>query len=151
MTCQSFRAAVICALLVPFPLAAQTTSPPRAQEPLPPVEAPATQPTVERQDEIAREQRYAWPVVSIFQGHTVRADERVRDLTVIMGDGVIDGRVENDVLVVLGDQTDRQGGGSDLQTADPQGRQADDRRTRCTDRGGQEDDATHARQSLVNR
>ena len=102
MTYQSFRAAMICALLVTPPLAAQTASPPQAQEPLPPVEAPATQPTVERQDEVAREQRYAWPVVSVFQGHTVRTNERVRDLTVIMGDGVIDGRVENDVLVVLG-------------------------------------------------
>jgi uncharacterized RDD family membrane protein YckC len=102
MTCQSLRAAMICALLVSAPLAAQTTSPPRTQEPPPPVEAPATQPPVERQEEPAPEQRYAWPVVSVFQGHTVRADERVRDLTVIMGDGVIEGRVDNDVLVVLG-------------------------------------------------
>jgi uncharacterized RDD family membrane protein YckC len=103
MTCQSFRAALVCALLVSAPLVAQTPSPPaQVQKPLPPVEAPATPPPVEAPDAAASEQRYAWPVVSVFQGHTVRADERVRDLTVIMGDGVIEGRVDNDVLVVLG-------------------------------------------------
>ena len=102
MTVTSLRAAALCLLLASTPLAAQTTSP-RGQKPTP-VEAPATQPPVERPDETPPERRYTWPVpvVSIFQNHTIRPDDRVSTLTVVMGDAIVEGRAEGDVLVILG-------------------------------------------------
>jgi len=42
------------------------------------------------------------PVVRIGQGHTVRAEDVVREVVVIMGSAVIEGTVERDVVVILG-------------------------------------------------
>lgn len=57
-------------------------------------------PQVERND---RDRvHWGYPVVRIGQGYTLKAGEAAREVTVIFGDAVIEGRVDRDVVVVLG-------------------------------------------------
>jgi uncharacterized RDD family membrane protein YckC len=60
------------------------------------VDIPAVQ--VERDSQI----RWGYPVVRIGQGYTLRAGDTAREVTVIFGDATIEGRVDRDVVVVLG-------------------------------------------------
>lgn len=46
--------------------------------------------------------RLSDPSLRIFQAYTLKADETTRDVVVIAGDATIEGHVEGDVLVVLG-------------------------------------------------
>ena len=46
--------------------------------------------------------RWSYPVVRIGQDFTLKAGESARELTVIFGDATIEGRVDHDVVVVLG-------------------------------------------------
>src|SRR5258706_3704729 len=46
--------------------------------------------------------RWGYPVVRIGQGYTLKAGDTAREVTVIFGDATIDGRVDRDVVVVLG-------------------------------------------------
>jgi uncharacterized RDD family membrane protein YckC len=82
-------------VLIPAPKAsAQTPTVPTAEAP----PAPASRPT-DVQDEPVRMAR---PVLRVGQDYTVRPGEAVRNLTVIFGDAVIEGRVEGDLVVVFG-------------------------------------------------
>ena len=60
------------------------------------VDAPAVQ--VERVERV----HWGYPVVRIGQGYTLKAGETAREVTVIFGDATIEGRVDRDVVVVLG-------------------------------------------------
>src|SRR5260221_7415 len=60
------------------------------------VETPAVQ--VEVGDRV----HWGYPVVRIGQGYTLKAGDAARNVTVIFGDATIEGRVDRDVVVVLG-------------------------------------------------
>jgi len=60
------------------------------------VETPAVQ--VEVGDRV----HWGYPVVRIGQGYTLKAGDAARNVTVIFGDAIIEGRVDRDVVVVLG-------------------------------------------------
>ena len=45
---------------------------------------------------------YGYPVLRILQDYTLKAGETAREVTVIFGDATIDGRVDRDVVVILG-------------------------------------------------
>ncbi|HMF60689.1 MAG TPA: hypothetical protein VK595_09970, partial [Vicinamibacterales bacterium] len=49
-----------------------------------------------------RRYRYHGPIFRFDQDYTVRAGDVVRDATSVFGDITIEGRVEGDVLVILG-------------------------------------------------
>jgi uncharacterized RDD family membrane protein YckC len=60
------------------------------------VDAPAVQ--VERDSPV----RWGYPVLRIGQDYTLKASDSAREVTVIFGDATIEGRVDRDVVVVLG-------------------------------------------------
>jgi uncharacterized RDD family membrane protein YckC len=102
MTFTSMRTALVWIMLAGASggaLAAQTGRPQPQPEPLPPLEAPSAQTPVEQPDDSWRFRR---PVLRILQDYTLRADDVVREVRVVFGDATIEGRVEGDVLVVLG-------------------------------------------------
>lgn len=68
----------------------------------PPVEAPADQTPVERESDRTRVTRFNRPVFRMMQDYTVRADDVVREIVTVFGDVTIEGRVEQDVVVVMG-------------------------------------------------
>jgi uncharacterized RDD family membrane protein YckC len=45
---------------------------------------------------------WGYPVVRIGQGYTLKAGDTAREITVILGDATIEGRVDRDVIVILG-------------------------------------------------
>ena len=57
---------------------------------------------VERQEEPEQIDRSYGPTIRIGQDYTLRANEVVRDVRTVFGDVTIDGRVDQDVVVVLG-------------------------------------------------
>ena len=95
-------AAAVLACLAPAGAAAQV--PP----PAPPVtiESPQRQPETRPDDVEQRLRLYRHrPIVRIAQNYTVPAGEIVREVQVVLGDLRIDGRVDDDVVVVLGSAT----------------------------------------------
>jgi uncharacterized RDD family membrane protein YckC len=70
-------------------------APARAQQP----EAPAA--PVERVEQVERF-RWTYPVLRIGQDYTLKAGEIAREVTVVFGDATIEGRVDRDVVVILG-------------------------------------------------
>jgi uncharacterized RDD family membrane protein YckC len=112
MTVRTLRTLLVWGLLTAVPggaLAAQSTPQPRpepapppveAPAPQPPVEAPTVQPPLESADDTGR--RLRRPVVRMMQDFTLRADEAVPYVTVVLGDAVIEGHVHGDVVVILG-------------------------------------------------
>ena len=91
--------------------AAQTARPPARPDALPPVEAPAVREPL-RQDEVERTQpvepeverrfRFNRPILRIALDYTLAAGDVVRDIRTIFGDVTVEGRVERDVVVILG-------------------------------------------------
>src|SRR6266540_318659 len=45
---------------------------------------------------------WGYPVVRIGQGYTLKAGDTAREITVVFGDATIEGRVDRDVVVILG-------------------------------------------------
>jgi uncharacterized RDD family membrane protein YckC len=81
---------------LPAGLAAQTRPPASLPEA---AEAPQSEPDADAQFE---PNRWGRPVLRIGQNYTLRAGDGVRDVVVIGGDAAIEGRVDRDVVVVLG-------------------------------------------------
>lgn len=103
MTFTRFRPLAICILLAVASGAALSAQDNRAQSrrPVtPPVEAPADRTQVEQQPD--RAPRYIRPVFRALQDYTLQRDDVVREVRVVLGDVTIEGRVEQDVLVILG-------------------------------------------------
>lgn len=103
MRTQIRTALMLCAALFALPAspAAQT----RGDSPLPPPVGPPTVSPVQPPDaDPPFEPVYVFrkPVVRIGQDYTLPSGEAVRDVTTIMGDATIEGRVEGDVVVVFG-------------------------------------------------
>lgn len=65
-----------------------------------PTPADASQP--EQPPDTERRFRFRRPIVRVGQDYTVRADDAVREIRSVFGDVTIEGRVEGEVLVVLG-------------------------------------------------
>jgi uncharacterized RDD family membrane protein YckC len=107
--------ATLVATLLVGGVAAQTTTPDpsssaqASRETTPPpssTQAPETSPTDGQQDFEQPFRRYRGrPVVRIGQDHLVRASEVVRDVVVISGSATVEGRLEGDLVVVLGSAT----------------------------------------------
>ena len=55
-------------------------------------------------EQVERVERFRWtyPVLRIGQDYTLKAGEVAREVTVIFGDATIEGRVDRDVVVILG-------------------------------------------------
>jgi uncharacterized RDD family membrane protein YckC len=77
------------------PLAAQTAPEPQTS---PPIER-ETQPEFEREE---RSSRFYRPIIRVAQDFTLAAGESVWEIQSVFGDVVIEGRVEQDVVVVMG-------------------------------------------------
>lgn len=58
---------------------------------------------VEARLQLGRSFRFYRPIVRIGLDYTVRADDEVREILAVMGNVRIDGRVDGDVVVILGD------------------------------------------------
>ena len=106
-------AALIATLLVAS-AAAQTSTPDRSDSPeasraadQPPSSTAQTPSPVEAQPDFEPPfRRYRGrPVVRIGQDHLVRANEVVRDVVVVSGSATVEGRLEGDLVVVLGSAT----------------------------------------------
>ncbi len=100
---QMRKALTICAAV--FALAASSG----AQTPRePPVQPPAAPTTVDSEETPAQDPSsepvyvFRKPVVRIGQDYTLAAGEAVRDVTTVMGDATIAGRVDGNVVVVFG-------------------------------------------------
>lgn len=98
----TLRSAALCFVLVAAaaaPASAQTTPP----QPRPdvPVEAEAPPPPQEPTRETTR-YTFRRPVVRVGQDYTLRAGEEVRNVTTILGNARIEGRVLDDVVVIMG-------------------------------------------------
>jgi uncharacterized RDD family membrane protein YckC len=82
------------------PRAAAQTSTRRAQASTPKQAEEVPAPQVERIEPVERP--WGYPVLRIGQSYTLKNGETARHVTVIFGDANIDGRVDRDVVVVLG-------------------------------------------------
>ena len=100
------HAVLACVLLfglVPGPsLSAQTPAPPpvradQADQPPAPVERVEID-----EEERARETRFRRPIIRVAQNYTLSPDDVVREVRSVFSDVVIEGRVEHDVVVVMG-------------------------------------------------
>jgi uncharacterized RDD family membrane protein YckC len=81
------------------PTTARAAASAKASAPAQAVDVPA--PQAERTDRDSPV-RWGYPVVRIGQDYTLRAGDTAREVTVIFGDTTIEGRVDRDVVVVLG-------------------------------------------------
>jgi hypothetical protein len=101
---------LLAATLMPG-LAAQAPQPPAAPqappaapaqpaEPAPPAEAP---PAID--DVVVERVTFGRPAVRIGQDYTLRQGDAVREAVIIMGNARIEGRVDQNVVVILGDVT----------------------------------------------
>jgi uncharacterized RDD family membrane protein YckC len=98
------RAAFISAALVALAaaaVAAQTAPVAPAVRSVPSL-APVALQQPEFEQPPGRSYRYHGPMFHFGQDYTVRAGDVVRDVTSVLGDVTIEGRVEGDVLVILG-------------------------------------------------
>lgn len=68
----------------------------------PPAEAPPPAPQTEPEQPAEGRYRFSPPIVGIGQDYTLRAGDVVREIRNVFGDVTIEGRVEGDVVVVLG-------------------------------------------------
>jgi uncharacterized RDD family membrane protein YckC len=93
----AFIGAIALALAAPGLAAQQPSTPPNGQS-----GSPSPPPTVERPEEPEQVFRSYGPTIRIGQDYTLRANEVVRDVRSVFGDVTIDGRVDRDVVVVLG-------------------------------------------------
>lgn len=120
-TLRLFAAALVLTALV-TPLAAsvsmqragavQTPPPTRPVDPTRPTTSTDSQPEMSRDDIDAlrrqlwelesRQRRYWRPALRVGQDYVLRAGETVGDVTVVFGDARIEGRVQRDVVVVMG-------------------------------------------------
>ena len=107
---KSVAATVLCLLFAAsgvVPALDQRSSPPASPPverpdrpaPSPPVAPAPPSPQVEREVTYSRWPR---PMVRIWQHLTLRADMVARDVVVIAGDATIEGRIDGDLVVVLG-------------------------------------------------
>ncbi len=104
MTITRWHTALGCALLLTAGAAASAQSsapPPRPEGRTPQAEAPATADPVDQPEE-PRRYRFDRPIVRIGQGYTLAAADVVQKVVNIIGDVRVDGRVESDVVVVMG-------------------------------------------------
>ena len=93
--------------------ASPQTQRPRASTPAPVVDPtnPTTRPQPDGaandrfEQEFGYRRRYWRPVLRIGQDYALRANEVVRDVTVVFGSARIDGRVEGDLVVIFGPVT----------------------------------------------
>ena len=83
-------------------LSAQTRG--AQSRPAPPdaVETTRDSVSVERQTDQTQTFRYHRPILRIFQDYTLSADDIVREAWTVFGDITVEGRVEGDVVVVMG-------------------------------------------------
>jgi uncharacterized RDD family membrane protein YckC len=98
------HAALTCAALLTITGAVTSAqSPLRQQRPgaLPPVEAP-TVTELPEQPEGVRRFGFRRPILRIAQDYTLRAGDAVRDVRSFMGNVIIEGRVDRDVVVIMG-------------------------------------------------
>ena len=91
-------------LLIGPPIAAQSGTEPQTSPRKPAVETPApiereTQPEPERE---MRSSRFYRPIIRVAQDFTLPAGESVWEIQSVFGDVVIEGHVENDIVVVMG-------------------------------------------------
>ena len=92
------------------PVSAQTTPETQPTTPAPktaPKTPPQTAPPIERETPVEpdldeRPSRYYRPIVRVAQDYTLAAGDRVWEIQSVFGDVVIEGRVEQDVVVVMG-------------------------------------------------
>jgi uncharacterized RDD family membrane protein YckC len=82
-------------------LTAQTARPQDPPGEKPPVEATVDRTPVEQESD-SRRVRFRQPIVRILQNYTLRRDDAVRHAVTIFGDATIEGRVLDNVVVVLG-------------------------------------------------
>lgn len=104
MTLTRSRGALACLLLAGMlgaPLSAQTTGR-QDQPPAPPVEAASDRTPVEQETGATRTFGFRRLIFRALQNYTVRADDVVREVRTVFGDVTIEGRVERDVLVIMG-------------------------------------------------
>jgi uncharacterized RDD family membrane protein YckC len=106
MSITRLHAVLACVLLfglVPAPsLSAQAPAPPpvragQADQPPAPVERVEID-----EEERARERRFRRPIIRVAQHYTLAADDAVREVRSVFSDVVIEGRVDYDVMVVMG-------------------------------------------------
>ena len=85
-------------------LAAFSTPAPAQTADAPARKAEAPEARTDRAEQSDPPERVHWgyPVVRIGQGYTLKPGETAREITVIFGDANIEGRVDRDVVVVLG-------------------------------------------------
>lgn len=96
----AFIGAIALALAAPH-LSAQAASNQRDRG-VTPAPAPAPPIAVERQEEPERAYRFYRPIVRVGQDYTLASGDVVGDVSSVFGDVIIEGRVEQDVVVVLG-------------------------------------------------
>lgn len=98
------HAALVCAALLASAVAAPSaqTQGQRPSDAQPPAGAPGAQVPLEQEAEPSRTVRFRRAVVRVAQDYTVQPGDVVREVRSIMGDVIIEGRVERDVVVVMG-------------------------------------------------
>ena len=110
MTSRTLRASLACLTLTILAGAAlgaaggrqpaRTQSAPPAN---PPIERPSAQNASPQDPLESRFQRVRFrPIIRVAQDYTLRADDSVREIRSVFGDVTIEGRVEQDVVVVMG-------------------------------------------------
>ncbi|CAN5780687.1 hypothetical protein BH24ACI5_BH24ACI5_02810 [soil metagenome] len=92
---------LLAGLAVPLSISAQPpTSPPSRPEATPQPPAPLER-DVDADDD-GRRFRFRRPIVRVAQNYTLAAGDVVREVRSVFGDVVIEGRVEQDVVVIMG-------------------------------------------------
>jgi uncharacterized RDD family membrane protein YckC len=105
MTFTRLPALILCALLAGAggaELSAQATRAQNQPRSSPAVQGAPDRTPVERDTDDDRERRFSRPVFRALQNYTLRTDDVVRDVQTVFGDVTIEGRVEYDVVVIMG-------------------------------------------------
>ncbi|MEO6212966.1 MAG: RDD family protein [Vicinamibacterales bacterium] len=104
MTTRGLHAALTCVVLIvatEITLPAQGTPQPSRPDPPAQVTAPPAESASEEATDRFQRLRFR-QIVRIAQDYTLRADDVARDVRTIFGDVTIEGRVERDVVVIMG-------------------------------------------------
>ena len=99
------HAALTCAALLTITGAgtsAQSSFQRQRPESLPPVEAPTRRAAPEQQGETLRRFGFSRPIFRLAQDYTLPAGDAVREVRSILGNVTIEGRVDQDVVVIMG-------------------------------------------------
>ena len=105
MTFAPLRAALVCFLLAGAAGVSPSAQTRGTQEPPavpPPVEATADRVPVRQENDTTRTFRFRRPIFRALQNYTVHADDVVGEVRTVFGDVTIEGRVERDVVVIMG-------------------------------------------------